>query len=505
MSSSDQPNPRIAILRRDVEQTILKPLRSHGWTAQIAQEHDYHSSLEIAASKDGKTAHIAVLYSTASDNSHYKALEQRVERIFFHGQPYMLESFAAGVTVPVEPLGDFFPYLVALNKQVEPDRSPLPSAKRDLGVRRITDENPLEAILTRLQQFTSINLAAKLVERRADHAGIFLSAEQVSSKAAGVAYALRNALDYFSFAPTDKLNKRILGLYYGTMAFAFAEMLATPNGPGDLDEVEGMTKQGHGLYALPGPEGGFADLRVGVLASGFLPQWLAFLGQDTSDFPTRKPKSPADIDRLPQGASCTLQDLFSSMPELDDLFAEVFGGTPGWIVPVHDSSSNWLPGTNGTRKQADSTYALLIDRSGLIPISRIEAAGWPLAEISHIDPSETAGSTFRARVDHAGHDLWWSVMPTHSSPFGHRTTLIFPALGGMRDYRTIAATTLYALSILVRYMPSAWRRIEGGDEDQYLALVKASLSAWERVLPQQFLQSIAGESVHTVQPGGFLA
>ena len=91
--------------------------------------------------------------------------------------------------------------------------------------------------------------------------------------------------------------------------------------------------------------------------------------------------------------------------------------------------------------------------------------------------------------------------PTHLSPFRDGHTLLFPTVGGLWQYRTIAAATLYALSIMVRYMPSAWQRIEREDEDQYLALVKASLAVWERVLPEHFLESIAGESVRTAQPG----
>ena len=267
MRSNGEDNPRIAILRRDVEQTVLKPFRSHGWEADIVQEHDYQSSLELTASKKGRNVRIAVLYSSASDNTHYKNLEERVEHIFFHGQPYMVESFAHGVKVPVEPLGDFFPLLVALNKQVEPDRSPSATDRPKLAVRRITDENPIEGILARLQQFTSVNLASKLVQRRAAHVGIVLQPEKVESKAAGIAYSMRNAIDYVAISPAEKLNKRILGLYYGCLAFAFAEMLASPEGPADLDEVEGMTKQGHGLYALANSGGGFADLRVGVLAT----------------------------------------------------------------------------------------------------------------------------------------------------------------------------------------------------------------------------------------------
>ena len=82
---------------------------------------------------------------------------------------------------------------------------------------------------------------------------------------------------YVVSTPRDALNRRVLGLYYGTMALAQAEILASPSGLIDLDQVEGMTRHGHGLYALAMPQGGFADLRVGVLASSFFPQWMKFL------------------------------------------------------------------------------------------------------------------------------------------------------------------------------------------------------------------------------------
>ena len=66
-------------------------------------------------------------------------------------------------------------------------------------------------------------------------------------------------------------------------------------------------------------------------------------------------------------------------------------------------------------------------------------------------------------------------------------------MGGLHEYRTIAVVTLYALSIMARYMPGAWHRIEGGDQDHYLALVQESLAVWERLLPEHFLESIEGE------------
>ena len=450
---------------------------------------------------------VAVLYSSSGiSNAHYQDLSTRVDRIFFNGQPYMLDSFTNGVTIPVEPLDDFFPFLLDLNKQVEPDRSLPIIRRRPLAVRRLTAENPLDAVIARLQQFTSETLARKLAQRRSETESVPLTPDKIDSKATAIAYTMRGALDYVVSTPRDALNRRVLGLYYGTMALAQVEMLASPSGPINLHEVEKMTRGGHGLYALPASNGGFADLHVGVQANGFLPHWMKFLGHDTSGYPERRPKSAADLERVPVGMACSLRDLFASMPEINDLFAEVFGGPPGWISVTYDHKANARESVpDATAMKASSTYGLFLDRSGEVSVESLTSAGWPLAEIRRAQDYEGTGTVFRARVDHAGHDVWWHVLPTHSSPFGNTHALLFPTVGGLQEYRTIATVTLYALSIMARYLPSAWSRISGGDEDQYLALVQASLAVWERILPEHFLASIAGETVRTAQPGSWLA
>ena len=229
---------------------------------------------------------------------------------------------------------------------------------------------------------------------------------------------------------------------------------------------------------------------------------MNFLRHDTTGYLRWRPKSVGELEGVPAGMVCPLRDLFASMPEIDDLFAEVFPGPPGWVSVAYDQEANARrPALNATARKPSSTYGLFLDRSGKVCVESLRNAGWPLAEIRPVDDFEGTGTPFRARVDHAGHDVWWTVLPTHSSPFRNDPTLLFPTVGGLREYRTIAAVTLYALSIMTRYLPSAWRRIEGGDEDQYLALVQASLAVWERLLPEQFLESIAGETVRTRQPG----
>ena len=177
---------------------------------------------------------------------------------------------------------------------------------------------------------------------------------------------------------------------------------------------------------------------------------------------------------------------------------------PRWISVAYDNQANLrTPTLNAKKKKTNSTYGLFIDRSGAITAESLWNAGLPIPEVRQVNDFEGPGNAFRARVDHAGHDIWWSVLPTHFSAFRQSPTLILPTVGGLWEYRTIAAVALYALSIMARQMPSAWRRIEGGDEDQYLALVRASLTIWERLLPEQFLENIAGEKVRTTQPGSF--
>ncbi len=74
---------------------------------------------------------------------------------------------------------------------------------------------------------------------------------------------------------------------------------------------------------------------------------------------------------------------------------------------------------------------------------------------------------------------------------------------GISEHRVLTVVILYALSILVRYMPSSWRRVEGGDWDEQLALITNLVGAFERLLPEQFLGSILQERIHAVQPGAF--
>ena len=490
---------RMAILRGSVDQQIVKPFRTHGWTAEITGVVEASEYMVVTATKLGNSKQVALLYTSATDNKVFKALDAEVDRTFTNGELYQPESFAYGLTKPVLPVDEFYPLLVGWNKELFPATGRPPAKARPSTVRRIKAENPLASVWARLDQFTSTHLAEKLILRRAGEQNIQLAPGAAKSKGEGLAFTLRNASDYFKSAQHESLNRKIISLYYGTLALSFAEILASPSGPVDLDEIEGYTKQGHGLYTFSTQIRGFSDMGVGVLATGFLPRWAAFLGHDVSRYPKSKPKADDAVEKLPDGMFCTVRDLFAALPELADLFAEVFESEQSWIMPLYDMQASRLPSFK-SQQQTGSSYIKLIDRSGKIRQERIEGAGWPLAELSRL-PDQSEGQIFRVRVDHPDATYWHEVLPIHQSSFENSGALILPALADLNEYRVTALCLLYALSIMVRYMPSTWRRVEGGDLDQYLTIVKTALSVFERSLPQLYLETITGERIVAVQPG----
>ena len=500
-------NPRLDLLRPQVESVVLNPFRLHGWSVEIVNEIGAGADCIIVnAKRDIVSVQIAVLSTTAIGNSVYHELADKVEYIFYNGAPYHLESYAYGVSVPIGSLRDEFPsFLISMNKRVYPDCSLSEVPRRHLRQLRITSENPLESIFLRLRQFTSAKLAANMIKRRAEASEIRLPDKDIEAKGRGVAYLMRNALDYVRSAAHDSLNRKIVSLYYGSMNFAQAEILASPSGPACLDKVESVTKRGHGLYAVPLQPGGVSGIRIGVLAHGFLPHWMKFLGHNTGEYPNRR-LSPEEIKRgeVSAGIVCSLQDVFASIPEIDDLFMEVYDRPPGWVSIFSDSKS--IRSASGG-KRIGSTYCLISDHSGKVTQDCLLNAGWPITEIQRATDEEYTGIAHRVRVDHMDHDHWEAVLPLHRSPFKSEFArmLILPTIGGLTEYRTIAFVILYTLSIMVRYQPSIWMRVVGGDEDQYLALVHAVLTVLERILPEHFLESITEETVRSTQPGSWLA
>lgn len=497
---------RLGILRQDAESKLLAPLRTHGWATSIEREVERGEYLVVKAERAGVEHRVALMYSSATDNAVYKALAPQVEHIFIKGELYKLESYAYGITTPVSTADDFHGVLIGWNSasatgKFAPPTHAAPIAAQPPKHRTLLSEEPIEAIWLRLRQLTSVSLARKLVVARAANESVPLDDEVTRAKAEGLAFSLRNASDYFKTRDGQNVSQRVLNLYYGSMAFAFAEMLAAPKGPAGLADIEKITTQGHGLCTLDGEQDGLERVVVSTVATGFFASWMKFLGIPTDTFPRQKPKVYADLAKQSPSSWLTVEALFARIPEVADLFLDIFSSKPAWLTPTYDQEANQSFSLYGKKERATTTYSVFVDDSARLTAEDIASFPGPISQISEV-ASKDPGRHFRVAVDATGKDVWWEALPVHHSPF-ERTALIAPVFGSVGEYRAICLVLLYALSIMVRYRPSVWRRVQEGDHDHLRVLVEAYLAVVERVLPEQFLERITAQRVFAKQPGAW--
>lgn len=505
--SDPEQKARMDILCRDAEQKIFEKLRTHHWTPKV--EREFPDGLIISAERGGHRHTIALIYSSATDNRVYKSLAAEVEHIFFNGQPYLVEQFTRGVTKPVGSVDDFHEVLLEWNKtsaegKFAPDDEETessPSEPTILRPRLLLSDDPIEAIWLRLRQLQSITLARKMIEARALAEHVELDADILHSKAQGVAYALRNASDYFQAKDGQTFSQRVLNLYYGSMSFAFAEMLAAPRGAKALSDIEDSTKAGHGLYTVDGISDGMEQIAVGVLPSGFFPAWARSIGTPIAQFPKSKPRRVDDLSSAPANSWLTIEALFASIPELADLFSNIFAAKPRWAVPVYDQAANQSLSLFGQSKPATLSYILLVDDTGRLTKDDIALFPGPISEIGEV-PSEHGSRHFRVAVEHPAGKSWWDSLHVHHSPF-QQNALILPIFGVIGEYREISVALLYALSIIVRYRPSVWRRVQEGDLDHMRVIIEAFLAVVARILPEQFLAKVTGQRIVAKHSGSF--
>lgn len=494
---------RLKLLKDKAKRDIIDPFEKHNWQCKISGVFERGEYLIVQLSKGDVPFSLGFLYSCATDNAVYKKLDKSVDLIVLNGGFYHLESYAYGISTKVIELGSLQKYIIQWNAAASDGKISLggqepPKAKPKEFSGRIQSENPIHQIWSRIRQFRTRGLAEKLILQRCERSNVQLGAQVVKEKAAGLAFCVQNGCDYFETASKQKLNQRIVSLYYGAMAFASAEMAASASGPNSLKRIEKITKQGHGLYTYDSrTDNAFEDFLIGIQANGFFSYWVKFLGCDISEFPNGKPKkNELDV----QGDHVTtLVDLFSHIPELEDLFRMVTDRPTHWL------NFNYKIEWNGRfgERQKDASYVKITDTSCTQTVEDIANLDLPIEQIEYAT-SDWPGGHFKVLVNHPNHEHWYGALRQHSSPFTS-SSYIIPVFGSVGEYRCIAVVILYALSILVRYRPSIWREVVSGKYENYLALTDEFISVYERMGPQLFLEALLDTQVRGVQSGSMFA
>ena len=496
---------RLKILEGDVKRDIIAPFSLHNWKCTIDGQFPNGEYIVVTIKKANVGFKIALLYSCATANEIYKVLDKTVDLIVINGSFYHLDSYAYGIETDVIEKSDIQSYIIKWNSFASdgkisvggPDK---PKIKPREFSSYIQSESPINQIWSRIRQFKTKGLARKLVIERYSSEKKDISNEEMDQKAEGIAFCIQNGCDYFEAAGNQKLNQRVVSLYYGGIAFASAEMLASPNGPSSLEEVEGMTKYGHGLYTFDSIDNNsFEGFIVGALSNGFFRKWVEFLGSDVSIFSTKKPTKPEDID-LSKPEVTTLIELFSRIPELEDLFLLVTNSPVNWLNFDYDIEANGVSLNNPRLRE---TYVTITDISCSQTKEDIASLSLPLEQIEYKE-SKCSGMHFKALLKHPDEESWYSVINQHRSPFTG-SSVILPIFGSVSEYRAICVALLYTLSILVRYRPSIWREVISGKHENYLALTEEFLDVYERLAPQEFYENLLSKEVHVAQSGSMFA
>lgn len=102
-----------------------------------------------------------------------------------------------------------------------------------------------------------------------------------------------------------------------------------------------------------------------------------------------------------------------------------------------------------------------------------------------------------AFVHPIGH--WGSFLKPYKS--GYSGTSLVAPFWGINDPFLLHLTVLYGFSIIVRYLPDLWHRIEDGDLDHIRAFLEHYLVIVDNVLPKIIVERLTGIPLMITQPG----
>jgi hypothetical protein len=127
----------------------------------------------------------------------------------------------------------------------------------------------------------------------------------------------------------------------------------------------------------------------------------------------------------------------------------------------------------------------------------------PIKNIRPEEDTVTESSYFIGDFTHPKDKHWNQCLQIYKSGYCS-TSIIVPFWGNTTDPFIIHFMTLYALSIIVRYLPLLWHEIEDGKLDHIRALIEYYVVIVDNVLPQLAVERLTGRRLIAVQPGSLL-
>ena len=162
-------------------------------------------------------------------------------------------------------------------------------------------------------------------------------------------------------------------------------------------------------------------------------------------------------------------------------------------------NSRLSPATAAPRSE-ETTYLGIYPDADELTLEYLNSMSLPIKDLEIAEDKPAGSRYFVGSFNHPSGSHWWQHLPTYKSGYCG-TSLIVPLWGTIRDPFIIHFVVLYALSIIVRYLPSLWHEIEYGDLDHIRALIEHYIVIVDGVLPQMAVERITGKRLQVVHPG----
>jgi hypothetical protein len=161
------------------------------------------------------------------------------------------------------------------------------------------------------------------------------------------------------------------------------------------------------------------------------------------------------------------------------------------------AAPNWGPDSN----QTYLTFATGFGGGKGLTANFLNSLGLPIAEITEEHNVATGRNDLTGVYTHPSNEYWFKSLSLYHGING--TSIIVP-FWGLNDVFLLHFVILYALSIVVRYLPSLWYEIDHGSLDHIKALLEEYIVITDRVLPRLAIERIAGINLRVLPPDSLM-
>jgi len=507
MSNDYGKSTRMDILEREIVGRLFETLKKHNWLCEIVERQSEGEYIFFTILKNTKKLTLAAIYSQHTQKAVFEKIFKCSPICFIRGEVDEDCFFTKGMSLKIYSFSDIMELVKDWNAEAEDDKietleksanAELLETKKGLReVIHITAENPQNKIWDMIRALKSERICINVLKQKMLLENCKLGDEIIVEKAKGLRYLTQNAIDYFE-ASTNNLTQRLLNLYYGTVSFVESEIISNVGNNHTMHKLEESTKYGHGLWTLNPENGNVGDMEIGILRNGLFSSWMESRDIDLSFACEKRPKSKEEVEKLLRMQHHSFNSLLLRLPELDDLFQLMNSdNTPLYVIShglIELNNTGGLYSKQNYTANNKGTYVGLTDRSGKMTLTDLKGLRKPVKQLESYS-NIYSDVTHKAFVSHdTGH--WHDHVNIHISPFGSET-LILPMFNEIDEWEVVAFVVLYALSIIVRYLPTVWWEVQYGELNEYLVLVERLSEACERLFPQIFLQKIMGKKIYT--------